>query len=82
MRGILSRRATRSAEEAAKQGSALNRALCLCVLRSHVFSGEIEERFAQTLELLPASLHYQPDPTSPVNIRLILGTDYDPCADR
>jgi LCP family protein required for cell wall assembly len=43
---------------------------------------DVAELAAQTLDLLPSSLHYQPDPTSPVNIRIILGTDYDPCADR
>ena len=43
---------------------------------------DVAELAAQTLDLLPSSLHYQPDPASPVNIRVILGTDYDPCADR
>ena len=41
---------------------------------------DVAELAAQTLDLLPSSLHYQPDPASPVNIRVILGTDYDPCA--
>jgi LCP family protein required for cell wall assembly len=42
---------------------------------------DIAELAAQTLDLLPSSLRYQPDPASPVNIRIILGADYDPCAD-
>nr|NIV33440.1 hypothetical protein [Anaerolineae bacterium] len=41
---------------------------------------DVAELAAQTLDLLPSSLHYQPDPASPVNIRIILGADYDPCA--
>jgi len=43
---------------------------------------DVAELAAQTLDLLPSSLHYQPDPASTVNIRIILGTDYDPCIDR
>jgi hypothetical protein len=43
---------------------------------------DVAELAAQTLDLLPSSLHYQPDPASPVNIRIILGTDYNPCADQ
>jgi hypothetical protein len=43
---------------------------------------DVAELAAQTLDLLPSSLLYQPDPASTVNIRVILGTDYDPCADR
>jgi LCP family protein required for cell wall assembly len=47
-----------------------------------VFDAEedVAELAAQTLDLLPSSLHYQPDPSSPVSIRIILGADYDPCA--
>jgi len=43
---------------------------------------DVAEIAAQTLDLLPSSLYYQPDPSSPVDIRVILGMDYDPCADR
>jgi LCP family protein required for cell wall assembly len=43
---------------------------------------DVAELAAQTLELLPASLRYEPDPASPANIRVILGADYDPCAVR
>lgn len=43
---------------------------------------DVAELAAQTLDLLPSSLHYQPDPSSTVNIRVILGEDWDPCADR
>jgi LCP family protein required for cell wall assembly len=42
----------------------------------------VAELAAQTLDLLPSSLQYQPDPSSPVHIRVILGADYDPCAVR
>ena len=41
---------------------------------------DMAELAAQTLDLLPSSLHFQPDPTSSINIRVILGADYDPCA--
>ena len=41
---------------------------------------DIAELAAQTLDLLPSSLRYNPDPGSTVNIRIILGADYDPCA--
>ena len=41
---------------------------------------DMAELAAQTLALLPSSLRYQPDPTSSINIRVILGADYDPCA--
>ncbi len=41
---------------------------------------DVAELAAQTLDLLPSSLRYEPDPASPVNIRVILGADYDPCA--
>ena len=41
---------------------------------------DIAELAAQTLDLLPSSLRYDPDPGSTVNIRIILGADYDPCA--
>ena len=43
---------------------------------------DIAELAAQTLDLLPSSLRYDPDPASSVNIRIILGADYDPCAIR
>jgi LCP family protein required for cell wall assembly len=35
---------------------------------------------AQQLDLLPEALQYQPDASSDVDIRVILGADYDPCA--
>jgi LCP family protein required for cell wall assembly len=40
---------------------------------------DMAELAAQTLDLLPSSLHNEPDPASQVNIRVILGADYDPC---
>jgi LCP family protein required for cell wall assembly len=40
----------------------------------------IAELVAQQLDLLPSALQYQPDPSSPVDIRVILGADYDPCS--
>ncbi len=43
---------------------------------------DVAELAAQTLDLLPSSLQYQPDPASSVHIRIILGADYDPCIDR
>jgi LCP family protein required for cell wall assembly len=43
---------------------------------------DVAELAAQTLDLLPSSLRYEPDPASPVNIRVILGADYDPCANQ
>jgi len=43
---------------------------------------DIAELAAQTLDLLPSSLRQEPDPASPVNIRVILGADYDPCANQ
>jgi LCP family protein required for cell wall assembly len=43
---------------------------------------DMAELAAQTLDLLPSSLRYDPDPASTVNIRIILGADYDPCANR
>ena len=43
---------------------------------------DVAELAAQTLDLLPSSLRYQPDPASPVNIRVVLGADHDPCAVR
>ena len=45
-------------------------------------SEDVAELAAQTLDLLPSSLDYQPDPASTVGIRIILGADWDPCADR
>jgi LCP family protein required for cell wall assembly len=41
---------------------------------------DVAELAAQTLDLMPSSLHYQPDPASTANIRVILGEDWDPCA--
>jgi hypothetical protein len=41
---------------------------------------DVAELAAQTLDLLPSSLRYEPDPASTVNIRVILGADWDPCA--
>jgi hypothetical protein len=41
---------------------------------------EIAALVAQTLDMLPSAIHFQPDPASPVDIRIVLGTDYDPCA--
>jgi hypothetical protein len=40
---------------------------------------DVAELAAQTLDLLPSSLHYESDPSSAVNIRIILGDDWDPC---
>ena len=41
---------------------------------------DVAKLAAQTLDLPPSSLRFEPDPASPVNIRVILGADYDPCA--
>ncbi|MGD8903451.1 MAG: LCP family protein [Anaerolineae bacterium] len=43
---------------------------------------DVAELAAQSLDLLPSSLEYQSDPASTVGIRIILGEDWDPCADR
>lgn len=43
---------------------------------------DVAKLAAQTLDLLPSSLDYQPDPTSTVGIRVIVGADWDPCARR
>jgi hypothetical protein len=43
---------------------------------------DVAELAAQSLDLLPSSLEYQPDPASTVGIRVILGEDWDPCANR
>jgi LCP family protein required for cell wall assembly len=43
---------------------------------------DVAELLAQTLDLMPDTLHYQPDPASPVDIQVLLGADYDPCAAR
>jgi hypothetical protein len=40
----------------------------------------VAEVVAQQLDLPPSALQFQPDASSPVNIRVILGADYDPCA--
>jgi LCP family protein required for cell wall assembly len=39
----------------------------------------IAELIAQQLDLPPSAIQDQPDPAQSVNIRVILGTDYDPC---
>lgn len=41
---------------------------------------DIAETLGMILELPPTSLNYQPDPSSPVDIQVVLGWDYDPCA--
>jgi hypothetical protein len=41
---------------------------------------EIAEVAAQQLDLLPSAIRYQPDPAQAVDILIILGADYDPCA--
>ncbi|MGD8464363.1 MAG: LCP family protein [Anaerolineae bacterium] len=43
---------------------------------------DIAEIAAQQLDLLPTAVQYQPDSASPVDMRLVIGADYDPCADR
>ena len=40
---------------------------------------DVAETAAQLLDLPRSSLQYQPDPSQPVDIRIILGADYDPC---
>lgn len=40
---------------------------------------KIAELIAQQLDLPPSAIQDQTDPTNPVNIRVILGADYDPC---
>lgn len=42
----------------------------------------VAELAAVTLDLMPSSLAYQPDPASDVDIVVILGQDYDPCQSR
>ncbi len=40
---------------------------------------DVAELAAITLDLMPSSLSYQPDPTRKYDILIILGEDYDPC---
>jgi hypothetical protein len=40
----------------------------------------VAEVVAQQLDLPPSALQFRPDASSPVDIRVILGADYDPCA--
>jgi hypothetical protein len=40
----------------------------------------IAELVAQGLDLMPSAVQYQPDPNQDVDILIIMGTDYDPCA--
>jgi LCP family protein required for cell wall assembly len=40
---------------------------------------DVAETAAQLLDLPRSSLQYQPDPSQPVDILIILGADYDPC---
>jgi LCP family protein required for cell wall assembly len=40
---------------------------------------DVAEALAQILDMMPSVLVYQPDPSSPVAIQVILGADYDPC---
>ena len=41
---------------------------------------DIAEKVAQQLEAPRTAIQYQLDPSSPVDIQVILGADYDPCA--
>jgi LCP family protein required for cell wall assembly len=43
---------------------------------------KVAEFLVEELELLSDTLQYQPDLSSTVNIRVILGADYDPCAEQ
>jgi hypothetical protein len=40
---------------------------------------DVAEALAQILDMMPSVLVYQPDPSNPVAIQIILGADYDPC---
>jgi LCP family protein required for cell wall assembly len=40
---------------------------------------DIAEVVAQELEAPPSAIQYEPDPSSPVDILVVLGADYDPC---
>lgn len=40
---------------------------------------DVSEAAAQLLDLPRSSLQYQPDPSQPVDMLIILGADYDPC---
>lgn len=48
----------------------------------HNADAGIAQVVARQLELLPAAIQYQSRPAGPVDIQVILGWDYDPCADK
>lgn len=43
-------------------------------------SPPVAETVAQALDLMPDAIRYQPDPSSAVDILIVVGADYDPCA--
>lgn len=43
-------------------------------------SPAVAETVAQALDLMPDAIEHQPDPSSAVDILIIVGADYDPCA--
>jgi len=43
-------------------------------------SPAVAETVAQALDLAPEAIQYQPDPSSAVDILIVVGADYDPCA--
>ena len=43
-------------------------------------SPAVAETVAQELDLMPDAIQYRPDPSSAVDISIVVGADYDPCA--